>query len=174
MKKSSAEFLKFRESEINLSELEERHQTLIPPIYRSFLEVFDSIKSDVIKLKSGSIDYLNYYQYFDGDGYDLLLEGIMDIESSLKYKDNAESWIENRLMPITSHSHGGTILLGYHDSNSDKLFFEYDEGPQLIENNIYTFLRKLRFKFNESYSKETLYKKWGENFWMQKDDIGLA
>lgn len=165
MKKSSAEFMKFRKSDIDLSELEKGFNLAIPPIYRSFVEVFDSIAGDIIKTESNHFETLSYFQYIDTKGNDLMFEGFMDIADSLMYRDNSDSWVENKVMPISSHSHGGTIVIGYSTENMDKLYFEYDQGLVLLENHIYSFIRNLNFVVLEDFPKASIFKNWGEDFW---------
>jgi len=165
MQKSSAEFIVFRKNELDILGLEERYGISVPPIYRSFIEVFDTILGDVVKLNSEELDTLSYYIYLDEKGNDSLFEDLMDLEDSLKFRNSSDIWVENSVMPITEHSHGGTILIGYSEANCDRLYYQYDDGLKFVENNIYTFLRNLRFEYNESYLKSNLYKNYGDDFW---------
>lgn len=172
MKKSSAEFMKFRKSDIDLSELEKGFNLAIPPIYRSFVEVFDSIAGDIIKAESNHLETLSYFRYVDAKGNDLMFEGFMDVADSLMYRDNSDSWVENKVMPISSHSHGGAIVIGYSTENMDKLYFEYDQGLVLLENHIYSFIRNLNFVVLEDFPKASIFKNWGEDFWRVRPSGG--
>lgn len=171
MKKKSADYLFFRKNSKGLSKLEIRCNFFLPPIYRSFISEFETINGDVLKLSSGELVTLTYYRFLDKAGKDLAFENFTNIEDSIKNRNNTEEWIENKVMPISDHSHGGTILVGYSPENMDNLFFEHDEGLELIADNIYDFLGGLDFVVNQDFSDKPIYKKWGENFWRIKEKI---
>ncbi len=169
MRRKFADFLFFRKNAIELSELEHKYGFLIPPIYRSFISAFETINGDVLQLKSGELVTLTYYRFLDETGKDLAFEDFMDIEDSIDNRNNTEEWIENKVIPISNHSHGGTILVGYSPENMDQLFFEHDEGLEPIADNIYEFLKDLDFVINQDFSSSFIYKKWGESFWQIKE-----
>lgn len=171
MQKESADYLFFRRNAKELSKLEDKFGLLIPPIYRSFISVFETINGDVVRLQSDELVTLSYYRFLDEAGKDLAFEGFMDIEDSIENRNNTEEWVENKAMPISNHSHGGTIVIGYSPKNMDKIFFEHDEGLEPIADNIYTFLKDLDFVVNQDFSDRSIYKNWGENFWRIKEEI---
>lgn len=169
IKKEYAGFLKFGNAKHRIEALEEKYEFYLPPIFKAFVTNFSAIHGDVIMTSSSQIHTLTYYSY-SIEGRDVLFEDFMEIENVFKYRNNSENWIENGVVPITLHSHGGTILLGVKQENSDKLFYEHDEGQILIEDNIFSFLRNLNFVCTENIDFEGIYKKWNENFWRSTID----
>jgi hypothetical protein len=161
--KRFASYLKFREAELAIDNLEKAYGILLPPIYKSFIQEFEGIYGDVYLDSNGELTTLTYYKY-EMNGADILFEDFMNVEEVLMYAKNCDTWVENNVIPISNHSHGGTILLGVGPNNSDKLFYEHDRGQVLIEENIFSFLRNLTFVLNIS-SINHLYKNWGEDFW---------
>ena len=165
-----ARALKFSDEIPDLSKLEIEFNMKIPPVYKSFISNFKGIRGDIIKLNAeAELQTLTYYVYIK-DGIDTLFEGFMKIGDSLKWRKNSDSWIENNVMPIGQHSHGGCILVGVNSDNSDKIYYEHDSGVEPIESNIYSFLRNLEFVLVDNYKLETIFKNWGDEFWRIKEN----
>ncbi|WP_010517971.1 SMI1/KNR4 family protein [Croceivirga radicis] len=169
IRKHFANFLKYRSEVLSVQGLEDEHGFKLPPVYKSFITQFEGVFGDVYMDSQEELQTLTYYEYYSEEGENLFFEDFLPVDNIFKYQSNSDSWVEHGVAPITEHSHGGTILLGIKENNLDKLYFEYERGLVLIEENIYSFLRNLKFTFEYSESKEKLYKKWGEDFWRVKE-----
>lgn len=163
MKKKFADFLKFRDTPLKFEDSEQEFDLKLPPIYKSFMSNFEGIYGDIIRNQEGELETLSYYQYVNKDGNDILFEDFLEIEKVFENHRNSDTWVANGVIPISSHSHGGTILVGYHISNMDKLYFEYDRGLELIEQDIFSFLGNLIFISESDDNK--IVKKWGQDYW---------
>ena len=166
-KKDFGSYLKFRKEGISLNPFEEKYGIDLPPVFKSFLTEFDGIVGDVYMDDSGEVLTLTYYEYhcIALGGKNLFFQDFIPIEDIFKYRSNSDTWVEHGVVPISEHSHGGTILLGIRNDNFDMLFFEYERGIVFIEPNIYSFLRNLNFVMEYAGSTKKLYKNWGEDFW---------
>lgn len=156
----------FRNDLINLTGLENKIGIKIPPIYRSFIKNFDGILGEIVLDDSkNELQTLSYYIYKKKDGEDILFEDFMPIDQSLINFDNSDSWIENKVMPIGNHSHGGGILVGIGVSNTDKIYYEHGNGIELIEPDIFSFIKNLIFLENDEIETKGIYKGWKDEYW---------
>ncbi|WCC46283.1 SMI1/KNR4 family protein [Tenacibaculum finnmarkense] len=160
--------LEFRNEIIDLEKIENKFGIKTPPIYRSFINNFKQITGEiVIDSTNNELKTLSYYVYKKSDGTDTLFEDFMPIEQSLENYDNSDSWIENKVIPIGNHSHGGGILIGIDSSNMDKIYYEYDSGVELIEPDIFSFIKNMTFVENEEGIKNSIYKNWKDEYWRE-------
>lgn len=164
--KRYATFLKYRKESFPVDKFEHEYGLELPPMYRLFVSQFEGLSGEVYMDELGVLQTLTYYEYKSKvlAGQNLFFEDFIPIENTFRYSRNSDSWIENGVVPISQHSHGGTILLGIQKNNLDKLYFEYERGVVFIEDNIYSFLRNLSFVLDYSGSVERLYKNWNEDF----------
>ena len=161
--------MKFRESPLQTEDYEQELGLSLPPIYKSFITQFEGVFGDIIQNQRGELETLTYYQYLNREGEDLMFEDFLPIVEMFNNHKNSDSWVENGVIPISSHSHGGTILLGIHSSNMDKLFYEHDRGLEFIENDIFSFLRNLTFIMEQTVEKDKVIKKWDKEYWQVND-----
>ena len=138
--------LKFRTAPLDLIKIEEQLTFHIPPIYRSFISNFEQLIGEIIKdPETNELKTLSYYAYFKQDGEDIMFQDFMEIEDSITNRENVDVWIENKLMPIGEHDHGGCLLIGISPTNLDEIYYENDKGLELIEPDIFSFIKNLVF-----------------------------
>jgi hypothetical protein len=68
-------------------------------------------------------------------------------------------------MPIGNHSHGGGILVGIGVLNTDKIYYEHGNGIELIEPDIFSFIKNLIFLENDEIETKGIYKGWKDEYW---------
>ncbi|KAF9660122.1 SMI1/KNR4 family protein [Tenacibaculum sp. ZH5_bin.1] len=159
LNKDYATFLKFRKESLSLDLLEQEFNLRLPPIFRAFVQNFEGIIGDVYLDENNELQTLTYYKYeaHEIKNMDLMFTDFLDIEQVFESYNNNDIWFDNGVVPITEHDHGGTILLGIREENQDKLYFEYSNGLEYIENNIFSFLKNLKFVFDYDEVKENIY-----------------
>jgi hypothetical protein len=160
----NAECLEFRTTTIDLDELELRYNLRLPPIYRAFIANFEDLRGQLIKVHD-ELETLTYYVYYTKDHSDTLFEDFLPIENSLKYRDSSDFWIEQGVMPIGRHSHGGGIVIGIREDNMDKIFYNHDSHFEFIEPNVFSFVRNLKWVESDSKDFGKVYRNWNEDFW---------
>lgn len=148
---NNASFLIIRKTNIDISVLEEKYRLQLPPIYKSFIQCFEDVLGSAYKDKEGELHTLSYFKYYAKklDYEDLMFTGFMDVKEVFKNHKNTDTWVKNGLIPISEHDHGGVILVGIKENNLDKLFFEYSNGIQYIEKDIYSFVTNLTYPSDE-------------------------
>lgn len=168
----NATLLRFRRTELRIEDIESTYGFSLPPVFRSFILTFDDLRGDIYRDPDGTLQTLTYFEYHARllNGRNLMFEDFMEVESMFKYCKNSDVWEENGAIPITSHSHGGTILLGISGEKTDNLFFEHGNGLQFIEENVYSFVKHLYRVLSYNGDTSRLYKKWGEDFWRVRED----
>nr|WP_299030945.1 hypothetical protein [uncultured Tenacibaculum sp.] len=104
---------------------------------------------------------------------ELGFESFIDLEDLLKY-ENQKSYVKNfDLMPISFHSHGGSLFVGMKQDNLDKIYYAIDSYEfKCLADNIFELLSKLKIvTVNYDFEKldtNRLYKNWNKSFWRQK------
>lgn len=156
-----------RKIPLSIGELQEKYGFQVPPVYASFVRNFDGLVGDVLRTVNGELYTLSYYVAKGTDDVDMLFENFLNIEKSIRYRNNVDLWVENKLMPVSSHSHGGAVLVGYGSDNMDKIFYDYNNEVPLIAEDIYDFIARMEVNV---ISKETenLIKRWGEDYWVNE------
>lgn len=166
-----ARFLELRETILETEELERIYGIKIPPIYKSFVSVFQNLKGEsFIDFKDGKPKTLGHYVYLKDGESDIMLDGFMAIEDSLKFRNNADTWVENNVMPIGHHPHGGVLMIGFSEENLDKVFFEHEQGVEYLESNILVFISKIKFKLVSEVDLNEIIKGWSEEHWRKKEN----
>lgn len=168
---SFANYLKFREVSIDLSILEEKYSLKLPPKFKSFVQNFEGVLGDVYLNWHGDLQTFSYCKYYAHklDNEDLQFTGFMQIEEVFESFTSSDSWIENGLIPISEHDHGGCILVGIREENQDKLYFEYSNGIEYIEVDIFSFIKNLSLEMEYKENLNDVYKNWGEKFWRLRE-----
>lgn len=124
------------DEKINFSEIEKKHDFLIPPLYKLFLETF---KTPLMSTKK-------FIAYFPDEevGFD---DFIGEITKNIKVFRSEESYNKFGMLPIiNSGIHSGGICVCLSGENIDKIYLnnEVFEGKyQLIANNIFELIRGL-------------------------------
>lgn len=169
MKKNTfASALKFRVNTLPINDFEREFGFNLPPVYRSFISDFEDVIGEIYIDNDGEFQTLTYFEYYSEEGKNLQFEDFLPIENTFKYAKNNDLWIENGVIPITKHSHGGCIVLGCNEDNLDQLFFENGGGLEFIENNVYEFIKNLQFTVEDDSLLDKIYKNFGEDFWRIK------
>ncbi len=168
-----ASLLRFRRTDLRIEDIENTYGFSLPPVFRSFVLTFDDLRGDIYRDAEGNFQTLTYFEYHARllGGRNLMFENFIELENMFKYCKNSDVWEENEAIPITSHSHGGTILLGLSGDKTDKLFYEYGNGLQFIEETVYSFVKRLNCVIDYDGDTSRLYKNWGEDFWRVREQM---
>lgn len=182
--KNILRFLQFRESVLDISELEEKHEIKLPPIYRSFITVFkpyfahikykftdrDGFGSFVVPIYSSQVK--NIYSHSDDE---LAFESFRNITQLFSCPRSNQGYLKDYLL-IASHGYAGGLLLGIGKENSDQIFHTADTTViEPMANNIFELIQKFQlvdYHFIEQpkVDEQQLYKLWGEDFWRVKNE----
>jgi len=182
--KNTIEFLQFRESLLNIEAIETNNNCRLPPVYRAFITVFKPYFKNVeyydemSDLKKGFLT--DVYSSIEKESYtidddELSLESFMEVSDSFKYESFENYRKDLGLIPIAFHGHGGGLMVGINEENSDKIYLIKDSTEfKFMANNIFELIQKMDVviaNFDDpSFDATKLYKNWGEDFWRVKED----
>jgi hypothetical protein len=181
--KNLVRFLQFRETIIDTSSLEEKYGIVLPPIYKSFISVFDPCFAHLKVKKTGQEKFqsfvvpcysssdLNEHTYDDDE---LSFDYFREVEEVLSFERSNEGHLVDLLF-IAHHGYSGGLLVGIGENNKDQIFHNTDSTVvTYVANNIFELIHRMELV---QYDSETpsvqtskLYKNWGEDFWRVKED----
>jgi len=185
--KNLVKFLQFRDTVLDISDLEKKYKRKLPPIFKAFITVFEPHLAP-IGFKHSKVEGFNSFvypiypeeekDYYDRDDDSLSLEGFLDPETILKFEAEYAGW-EGDVLYIAKHSYHGGLMVGIKEHNADKIFHSSTTMEiDYIAENIFEFLQKMQLVKEEHYLPEftidtnTLYRNWHENFWRIRGDEG--
>lgn len=183
IKKNMIQFLQFRDEVIDIEDIEKKNNCKIPPIYRSFITVFEPFFKNIeyfdTDLRENRDFITDIYSSTKKDFYtidddELSLEGFMELSDSFKFEGFKHYLTEYEVIPISYHGHGGTLMLGVGMENKDKIYLSMDSTElKFMHNNIFELLQKIQTIVTNydvpDFDENKLYKKWGEDFWRVND-----
>ena len=165
---------------VNLEELEQTYNIKIPPIYKSFLNMFYMEENDIcidrvyVEDKNYKFDFSHIFSTYDPD--DIIIVGLITIEKSLKRRKDIYSpdsaVIQNGYIPFIDTVLDIVIHIGTQGEETDMVIFDYDGGDcRNMGINVFEFVQSLvLYEVKDEdmpfgIKKSDIYKNWGEDFW---------
>jgi hypothetical protein len=171
-----------------ISQLENKFQISLPPLYRLFCQVFDAGKFKVEEylhptLKEKFMCSGTYYfpkgLGENNIGITTLYSVDMVFENRITGEGYGDEDLERGLIRIADIGLGGGLFLATHQSEVDNIILSiWDRDPvyEKLTDNIFEFVRGLVLApvkesdlMGVSYSQ--FYKNWGEDFWRVRESV---
>ncbi len=163
------------EDSLDLGQLESKYGVSIPPLYGLFLKCFyPKIEIDAYLDTHQNEEYLLYSSDEVCNEY-VMMDNFLDIETTLKdwnenqYYDQLYEW---NFLPIAQTQTRYIFCVGLEGNMKDKIILDiesYDSEFEVVANDIFEFIRKIKYKELNGLWNGTkynqLYKNWGEDFW---------
>ncbi len=175
-------FLQFRETILDINHLENKYQITLPPIYRSFITVFQPCFAHIKYKFNNKEGYGSFvvpiYSSIEKDSYtsdddEFSFDFFKEPEEVLSFQRSNEGYLKDFLF-IANHGYSGGLLVGIGESNKDKIFHNTDSSIiEYIAENIFELIQKMhlaKYDFESPpIDEKNLYKNWGEDFWRIKE-----
>ena len=154
----------------------------LPPVFKAFVMNYDISTFTISIFNTLFFPEKNSYSHFEKTEFienpEVSFESLLSPSEYLKAKTNVYHYEEDeeiiRDKIVIGNIHGGTLLLGYKEFNSDIIYADFiseDERLVKVGENILDYFRKIKIEVDEDIlthvkvKKSDLYKKWEENFW---------
>jgi hypothetical protein len=179
--KKGFELIEFRELNENVDflELESKYELILPPILKTCIRHF-KLESELKNLKfmdSENTENQLGTVKFESENISLLFNNFIclkDIYIEWNGGGKFEEWMDYGVVRIGHFGEvgGGGLCVGCSEINMDEIWqLNWDDknSNRKITNNIFEFIRGLKFTTEFSELKEDeytkLYKKWGDSHW---------
>lgn len=163
-------------------DIEDKIYVTLPPIYKLFVSVYDvpsviDLHYNFFSKTHGKV--VNFGEIVLGIGVNFYINNFIEIgkieETLLNLYPNGHEDSEfvytDGLLPIAGCTPNNTLLLGIHEYNLDKIFYEDFDEPKkyrFIADNIFELLCKINIRpelINGLESYDAIYKNFNEDFY---------
>lgn len=174
----------------NIAEIEVNLGFALPPLYKLFLENFETGKNSFINdiffnTKRGENYLLNvplYEPLKDNEKWFLSVSHFENIEQVAddwkSYLCHEKEWLEYKFLKIADIGQGGGLFVSTRKEDLDVIYqvvWDWEEPYYKVADNIFDMIKgfilpDLRGDIADGYQASQLYKNYGEDFWRIKQD----
>lgn len=181
--KNLVRFLQFRKKVIDTTPLEKKYGIELPPIYKSFISVFDPCFAHIKVKKKGQENFQSFvYPFYSSsvlkdytyDDDELSFDYFREVKEVLSSERSNEGYLKDLLF-IAHHAYSGGLLVGIGEHNKDQIFHNTDSTIiTYMADNIFELLQKMQLVQYDAEEPPVkiskLYKNWGEDFWRYREE----